>query len=670
MDVTENLKEKIKLLREEISYHSKLYYDNDSPEITDFQYDLLVRELQNLEKENPEFQDNNSPTNRIGGGVREQFSKVSHLIPMMSLENALNRDELSSFYKKLSVVTLDVNIPVVCEPKIDGLAISLLYENGRFASASTRGNGYIGEDVTRNVTKIKGLPLQLKEIIPGNFEVRGEVCMDKKSFEALNLQREEEGLSLFANPRNAAAGSLRQLDPKITEERNLKIYLYQIVNPQKIGIQTQADMLSYIDKLGLPMQGEQRLCSTEKELLSYIDFWSSKRFEHPIDTDGVVVKVNDISIRAFLGETNKAPKWAIAFKFPPEEKITKVLDIDVTVGRTGVLTPTAILEPVQLSGTTVQRASLHNNDEILRKDIRIGDYVRVRKAGEIIPEVLAVDILKRGLDSIPYKFPAKCPVCGTDVIRIATEVAVKCPNMSCPAQIKERIAYFSSRQAMDIRGLGGKISEQLINAGLIQNISDLYYLDEDSLKKLERFGEKSIANLLQSIENSKKRNLHFLINALGIPNIGEKTADDLTKRFKSLKELSYISVNSPEVLELMDGIGPIIADSLKKYFSEKHNIEIIKRLEDAGVTTTVDKNSINSNELKLKDMKFVLTGELSMSRNTATEKIRMFGGDVISSVSKKIDYVVVGNNPGSKYDKAISLNLKIINEEEFLNLIS
>ena len=665
MENNENLKSRIEALRKEIERHSKLYYENDSPVISDFQYDSLVRDLQKMEEEHPELKDASSPTVKIGGEPQERFDKVPHPQPMMSLDNALNEEELESFVKKLRASLSDENLELVCEPKIDGLAISLIYENGKFISASTRGNGYVGEDVTENVRTIVNLPLELSEEIPGRLEVRGEVCMDKKTFAALNTSRDENGLSLFANPRNAAAGSLRQLDPKITAQRKLKVFLYQVVSPEEYGIKTQDEMLSWLEKCGFPVQGEQLLCTTDEKLLGYIRAWSEKRFAHFIDTDGVVVKLNKLSLRSSLGETAKSPRWAIAFKFPPEEKITKVTDIEVTVGRTGVLTPTAVLEPVQLSGTIVQRASLHNQDEIERKDIRIGDYVKVRKAGEIIPEVLEVDFTKRSETSTPYFLPETCPVCGTKVIKIGGEVAIKCPNMSCPSQVRERISYFASRPAMNILGLGTKIIEQLITSGLVNDVSDLYYLDIYKLSSLDRMGIKSAENIISSVDKSKTRPLYALISALGIPNIGGKTATDLARAFKSLEALSETAVNEPEKIELIDGIGTVVADSINKYFSDPHNQDIIKRLEAAGVSMSDD-----SVEGKFSGKKFVLTGELtSMSRNIAAEKIRNLGGDIASSVSKKTDYVVVGDNPGSKYEKAKALNIRILSEQEFLDLL-
>lgn len=668
MENREQLQKKVRELRRTIEYHSRLYYEKDTPEISDREYDLLIRELERLEKLFPEIEDASSPTHKIGGAPQSKFEKVKHSSPMMSLSNALNKQELASFKEKLTVILKKNNIDLLCEPKIDGLAISLIYKNGVFVSASTRGNGYVGENVTENVRKLKNIPLKLKEKVDGVLEVRGEVCMDKQTFVTLNATREEQGKSLFANPRNAAAGSIRQLDPTITEKRNLKVFLYQLVDPAKYGVKTQSEMLSWLESKGFPVQGEQKLISTWESLESYIDRWSEQRFEHPIDTDGVVVKVNEIALRSTLGETTKSPRWAIAFKFPPEEKVTEILDIEVTVGRTGVLTPTAIFKPVHLSGTTVQRANLHNQDEITRKNIRIGDTVKVRKAGEIIPEVVSVDISKRPNCTVPYSMPLNCPVCGTRVIQLAGEAAIKCPNMSCPSQIRERIAYFASRPAMNIVGLGNKIIEQLIEAEMLRDISDIYYLTMEKLLSLERIGDKTASNLLRSIEKSKQRPLYALISALGIPNIGAKTATDLAREFKSLQNLADVAVNRPTLLTDVSGIGDVVIESLNKYFTNENNSLIIKKLKDAGVAMTDNLDS-DSDKI-LKGVSFVLTGELAnMSRVVASEKIRELGGNLKSSISKKVDYVLAGANPGSKYEKAVKLGIKILSEDDFMKML-
>lgn len=669
MAAPESLKKRAEELRAELNRHAELYYVQDSPEISDFEYDTLLRELINIEKEYPELLTSDSPTHRVGGSVREGFSKVSHEIPMMSLDNALNREELRSFYTKLSSSLGSGDAVVLCEPKIDGLAVSLIYEDGIFKSGATRGDGKVGEDVTANLRTIKTMPLRLKGITDGTLEVRGEICMDKKSFASLNEAREEAGEPLFANPRNAAAGSIRQLDSKVTASRNLNIYLYQIMEPERHGIKTQHEALNKLREWGLPVQGAEKLCTSQEDIESYLDVWTEERFRHMIDTDGVVVKLDDISARELLGATSKAPRWAIAYKFPPEEKLTLIKDIEITVGRTGTLTPTAVLEPVHLSGTTVQRANLHNQDDIDRKDIRIGDMAWVRKAGEIIPEVVKIEPSMRKEGSAPYIIPDICPVCGSKAERFHGEAAVKCPNKSCPAQIKEGIAHFASRAAMDIRGLGDKIVAQLVESGRVANVADLYCLTEDILVPMERMGEKSAQNIVESIRKSKERPLSALINALGIRNVGEKTAEDLAERFRSMERLQHTSVDNVAELELTDGIGPIVAESLHSFFCEPHNAKVIERLKEAGVNFAA-KESIQREGLPFEGLKFVLTGELSsMTRQEASEKIKLLGGQTSDSVSKKTSYVVSGGKPGSKYIKAQSLGVPIVDEESFIKML-
>jgi DNA ligase (NAD+) len=671
MAAPEDLRIKAEQLRVELAHHAKLYYEQDSPEISDFQYDSLVRELLKIEAEYPELVTPDSPTHRVGGAPREGFTKVEHPFPMMSLDNALNREELKIYYEKLCQTLEVAAIPVLCEPKIDGLAVSLIYEDGFFKSGATRGNGQVGEDVTPNLKTIRTMPLKLAEKIDGIVEVRGEVCMDKKDFAALNASREESGEALFANPRNAAAGSLRQLDPKITASRRLSVYLYQIIEPEKYGVSSQQEMLDKLRAWGLPVQGSEKKCTCLSDIYSYLDVWIEKRFAHPIDTDGVVVKLNELRLREGLGATSHAPRWAIAFKFPPEEKLTCVRDIEVTVGRTGTLTPTAVFDPVHLSGTIVQRASLHNQDELDRKDVRIGDMIWVHKAGEIIPEVVRVELDRRPADAVPFKIPDICPVCGSRAIRIAGEAAVKCTNVSCPAQIKEGIAHFASRQAMDIRGLGEKLIAQLVDSGKIKNVADLYSLNIMDLAMLDRMGAKSAQNIIDSVERSKERPLSALVNALGIRNVGERTARDIAERFRSLDVIARKSVEEEHAMETIEGIGVVIAESMAAFFSEPHNKEMIERLRRAGVKFEMEEPIAAKEALPWNGLKFVLTGELSsMTRTEASEKIRAFGGQTASSVSSKTDYVVVGTDPGSKYLKAKELGVTILDEEAFVNKLN
>ena len=671
MAVPESLKKRVSELRAELKRHAELYYVQDSPEITDFEYDQLLRELAAAEEKYSELRTADSPTHRVGGAPREGFVKVEHSEPMMSLDNALDKDELRSFYAKTSQALGVDSVQVLCEPKIDGLAVSLIYEDGVFVSGATRGDGRVGEDITANLRTIKSLPLILRETVSGKLEVRGEICMDKKGFALLNAAREEAGEPLFANPRNAAAGSVRQLDPKVTAVRKLKIYLYQVVDPEKHGIRSQKEMLETIGRLGLPVQGSERLCSTLEEVESYLEAWTEKRFEHPIDTDGVVVKLDDIGLRAMLGATSKAPRWAIAFKFPPEEKVTRIIDIEITVGRTGTLTPTAVLEPVHLSGTVVRRAILHNQDEIDRKDIRIGDYVLVHKAGEIIPEVIRVEKERRPEGTVPFRIPEICPVCGSGAVRLSGEAAVKCSNSTCPAQIKEGISHFASRAAMDIRGLGEKIVALLVEKGIVSDFADLYSIQAEDLIPLERMGEKSARNITEAIEKSKKRPLGALINALGIRNVGERTANDLAEKFRSLELLSETAVNKTGELESMEGIGPVIAESLRVFFLEPHNERVIRRLKEAGINMVIESPAKTREDLPWSGLKFVLTGELStMTRPEASEKIKALGGETSDSVSRKTDFVVTGEKPGSKLIKARSLGIEVLEEEDFIKRLS
>ncbi|MGI6443177.1 MAG: NAD-dependent DNA ligase LigA [Synergistaceae bacterium] len=664
-------KKRADFLREQLNRHAQLYYEKDNPEISDREYDKLFRELQNIEEAYPDLITPDSPTHRIGGEPRVGFVKVKHEIPMMSLDNAFNQEEVISFYERLEKMLSLTSPKVTCEPKIDGVAISLVYIDGLFVSGATRGNGSVGEDVTDNLKTVRTLPLKLSELIKGRLEVRGEVCIDKEDFVLLNDAREEAGEPLFANPRNAAAGSLRQLDSKVTATRKLKVYLYQIIDPQEIGVKSQMETFDKLSRLGLPIQGEQQLCKNLGEIMQYLDMWSDKRILHKIDTDGVVIKLDNIELRDVLGVTAKAPRWSIAYKFAPEEKQTLIKDIEVTVGRTGTLTPTAVFEPLHLSGTIVQRANLHNQDEINRKDIRIGDTVTVHKAGEIIPQVIGVDFSKRKGDSKPYFLPESCPVCGARTLRLPGESVLKCTNISCAAQIKERIVHFASRQAMDIKGLGDKIITQLVETKKIANIADIYSLDEPSLIVLDRVETKLAHNILKSIENSKNRPLYALINALGIRNVGEKMARVLAEKFMSLDNLMKVAAEDENKLEKMDGIGPIIAKSLSSFFTEPHNTDVIDRLRMAGVNLEATEHVEGREKLPWYGQRFVLTGTLSsMTRIQATESIVKYGGQTTENISKNTDFILVGSNPGSKYDKAVALKITVLSEEEFMERLN
>lgn len=661
-------RKRIDELRKEISRHDHLYYVLDRPEIEDDHYDRLIRELKGLEEEYPEFQSADSPTRRVGGEPLSSFEKVTHSEPMLSLDNALDISELGAFFRRVRQSLGSGDIEYICEHKIDGLAVSLFYRDGRFVRGATRGDGRTGEDVTSNLRTIRSLPLALQQDMEGEIEVRGEVFMKKEDFARINAIREDRGEPLFANPRNASAGSLRQLDPSISASRPLTLFIYHLLRPEQIGLSLQSDILQWLKASGLPVQQDNRLCPSEEEVYAYIEEWREKRHDLPYVTDGVVIKVNDRALWKDLGVTAKSPKWAIAFKYPPEEKFTQVLDIEVSVGRTGTLTPTAILEPVHLSGTVVRRASLHNQDEVARKDVRIGDTVRVRKAGEIIPEVISVDRDRRKGDEVPFRMPEKCPECGSSVVRIPGEVAIRCPNISCPAQLREGILHFASRQGMDIRGLGEKIIEMLIREGLVKNVADLYFLNTSELESLERMGERSASNLLESLERSKTRPLANLINALGIRYVGSKASEILADEFLDIASLASAG---EERLAGLEGIGPRIAASIVAYFRDPQNLSMLSQLKEAGVSMEEEKDK-GTEELPplFEGMRVVFTGELSsMPRGEAEGIVKKLGGKTSSSVSSNTSLLVVGSEPGSKYSKAQELHVRIADEEEFLEMI-
>ncbi|MDR3353415.1 MAG: NAD-dependent DNA ligase LigA [Synergistaceae bacterium] len=660
-------------LRREIAINDELYYVKDSPLIEDHEYDGLLRELEAIEDAFPDLAGPDSPTRRVRGAPRSEFSKVVHEEPMLSLDNALDMDELDSFLERAGRAILaegwsELGAEWVCEPKIDGLAVSLIYEDGVFQRASTRGDGTVGEDVTNNVRTIRSLPLRLARMKNGVVEVRGEVCMAREDFAELNRLREEAEEPLFANPRNAAAGSLRQLDHKVTASRKLRIYLYHVRNARDLGIKNQSGLLEWLGEEGLPTHGHDRLCSCRDDITRYLGEWGSERFSNSVNTDGVVLKLNDLALRERLGNTSKAPRWAIAFKFPPEEKRTRVLDIEISVGRTGALTPTANLEPISLSGTTVRRASLHNQDEINRKDIRVGDFVWVHKAGEIIPEVIRVDESARTGSETPFVIPPVCPVCGAEAVHLPTEAAIRCPNRSCPAQLQEGILHFVSRNCMDINGIGEKLARQLIDKKLVQNVADLYDLKAEDLAGLDRMGDKSAAKLIEAIAASKSRPLPMLINALGIRNTGKKTASDIAGRFRDIDSL--IAASEDE-LAAMDGVGPVIAASIRSFLADERNVSVIDRLRKAGVNmSSGDADTgpqIQSGALAGK--RIVFTGELSsMPRAEAEHLAESLGARTSGGVSKKTDLLVAGDNPGGKYSKALGLGIEIWDEAAFLRV--
>lgn len=644
------------------------YYVLDQPTVPDHVYDKMLHELLAIEQEYPDLIYPDSPTQRVGGEILKGFNKVEHRYPMLSLGNAFSEADLKSFDERVRQSIGD-NFSYVCELKIDGLAISLMYDNGLFVRGATRGNGSVGEDITENLKTVHSIPLRLKE--PVTIEVRGECYMPKKSFTNLNKVRAEQGEELFANPRNAAAGSLRQLDPKVAAKRNLSTFIYAIGGSgEDYGLASHSDALDYLDQLGFNTNQERKRCQTIEEVFAYIQEWTEKRPNLIYEIDGIVVKVDRYDQQQELGNTVKAPRWSIAYKFPAEEVMTKVLDIDLTVGRTGVVTPTAILEPVQVAGTTVQRATLHNENIIHEKDIRIGDAVIIRKAGDIIPEVKQVLFDQRPEGLEPFTMPTHCPACGSELVRIDDEVALRCVNPSCFAQVAEGLSHFVSRNAMNIDGVGERVVSQLLREGLVKDVSDLYTLNKEELIALERMGEKSAQNLLDAIEASKKNSLERLLFGLGIRHVGAKAARLLAEEFESIDALMDATVEQlTEVFE----IGDKMADSIVMYFEKEEVRELIERLRQLGVNVYYTGKKINTEEIDsvFNGKTIVLTGKLSqLNRSEAQKKIEELGGKVTGSVSKKTDLVIAGEDAGSKLTKAEQLGIEVWNEERLIEELS
>lgn len=644
----------------EINYHNDLYYNQDNPEIDDFQYDRLLRELEDIETEYPQLINSDSPTQKVGGSAGEKFSEVIHKVPMESLHDSFSYDELRDFDRKVREVA---TAPMyVVEPKFDGLSVSVEYVNGVLSRASTRGDGTVGEDVTENILTIKSLPHRLKNA-PPYLEVRGEVYMSFESFYALTEKQEENEEKTFKNPRNAAAGSLRQKNSKITAQRNLDIFIFNIQQIEGKEINSHSQSLDYLKSLGLPVSFYNVYNSIE-EVIEKIETIGNDRGEFPFAIDGAVVKVNDFDLRKILGSTAKFPRWAEAYKYPPEEKTTTLLDIEINVGRTGVLTPVGIFEPILLAGTTVSRATLHNMDFINEKRICIGDRVLVRKAGEIIPEVLSV--AEHNVNSKPYNFPKLCPSCNSPVMRQEGEAAIRCTNPECPAQLMRHLIHFVSRDAMNIDGLGPAVLEQLVAVGLVNSPSDLYKLKFEDIAVLEKKGEKSADNLLSAIENSKDNELYRLIFALGIPHIGLKAAKLLSEYFSSIENIESADVESVCKIE---GFGQIMAESLVQFFSLESTKQLINELKSLGVKMPPVIKEKGSNKFEGKT--FVLTGTLpTMKRSDAAKIIEDNGGKTSSSVSKKTDFVLAGDAAGSKLTKAQNLGITILTEDDFFDLLN
>lgn len=662
------IQQRIEELKEQLNRWSHEYYVEDKPTATDAEYDKAYHELVALEVEHPEFVTPDSPTQRVGGEVLDQFQKVTHRNPMLSLSNAFSKEDLEEFDARLRKLT-NRAIEYVCELKIDGLSIALTYQNGQLVLGATRGDGTTGEDVTGNVRTIKSVPLSLKE--PWNIEVRGECYMPKKSFVALNQSREEEGLEVFANPRNAAAGSLRQLDPKIAAKRNLSVFLYSSPSVEELNVSTQEELLEKMAEIGFVTNPERLKCQTIDEVWNYIETIAAKRPDLPYEIDGMVIKVNDFVAQEEIGFTVKAPRWAIAYKFPAEEAQTVVRDIEWTVGRTGVVTPTAVMDPVQLAGTTVRRASLHNIDLIKERDIRLEDTVVIHKAGDIIPEVTRVILEKRPETSKAYEFPTTCPVCHEKLEHLEEEVAIRCLNPKCPAQLTEGLSHFVSRNAMNMSGIGPRVIKQLFEEGLVMDVADLYKLTLDQLLALDKVQQKSAENILEAIEKSKENSLERLLTGLGIRHVGTKAAKELAQHFKTMTALQEASIE--QLLEI-DGLGDIIAYSVKTYFEQPSVQELIQELQDSGVNMTylgVTKDDSAASGHVLSGKTVVLTGTLEqLTRQDAKEKLESLGAKVTGSVSKKTDVVIAGHSAGSKLTKANDLGIEVWSEQQFLDSLA
>ncbi|KIH70215.1 NAD-dependent DNA ligase LigA [Salinicoccus roseus] len=651
------MEEKIKALQDKLNRYNYEYHVLDDPTIPDSEYDRLLHELIALEEQYPEFKSDTSPTVRVGGEVLSRFEKVAHDTPMLSLGNAFNEEELWAFDKRVREAVGDVEY--MCELKIDGLAVSLKYESGRFVQGTTRGDGTVGENITANLRTIRAIPLTLDR--PLSFEVRGEAYMPKSSFEKLNEEKEQNGDTPFQNPRNAAAGSLRQLDPKLAAKRNLSIFLYSVNDLTELEAETQSEALDELDRAGFRTNRERRLVSSIDEVLEYIEYWENHRNDLEYDIDGIVIKVNAFSGQEEMGYTAKSPRWAIAYKFPAEEVVTDLIDIELTVGRTGAITPTAILKPVRVAGTTVARASLHNHELIEEKDIRINDKVVIRKAGDIIPEVVR-PILEERTDQEIYEAPTKCPGCGHATVKLEDEVAIRCINPGCPAQLVEGMIHFVSRSAMNIDGLGEKVVRQLFDAGLIKDVGDIYALTYDDLIPLERMGDKKIENLLSAIEASKENPLRKLLVGLGIRFLGTKASELIAREFGSMETI--MEQPKERFIEIPE-IGEKIADSIVTYTAHPDFRELIDKLARYGVNMTEEVQEASSGALA--GMTFVLTGKLAeLTRNEAKSMIEDAGGKVTGSVSSKTDVVVAGEDAGSKLEKAQSLGVTVWNEQEFI----
>jgi len=662
-------KERIGQLRSEINHHNYRYYVLDSPEISDAEYDELMRELEQLEEQYPQFLTPDSPTQRVGAAPVEAFGVVEHPSPLLSLGNVFSTKELLAWYTRTLKLADREQFDFVGEHKIDGLAVALTYVDGQLTTGATRGDGFRGENITQNLRTIRSIPLSVPKEAPTRFEVRGEVFLPKAGFNKLNQERAEEGLPLFANPRNAAAGSVRQLDPRITAKRPLDIYIYMLGDTEgETTPPTHWETMEYLKSLGFKVNPNNALLTSIDEVEEFHHTWVEKRESLPYEADGIVVKLNSLDLHERLGDIGREPRWAIAYKFPAVQGTTRLIDIGISIGRTGTLNPYAILESVSVGGVTIKQAALHNEDDIRRKDIRIGDTVIIQRAGEVIPQVVGPVVSKRTGQERLFTMPSNCPVCGSEVVRPEGEVMSYCTNVACPAQVQHRLGHFVSRGGMDIRGIGESISATLLKEGLVKDVADLYDLHNkyDQLVKLEKMADKNVTNMFDAIEKSKERSLSRVIFALGILHIGEEMAGLLANYFGSIDKLADAST---EELLSIPAVGPKLADSVVAFFRQKENLDIIARLRKAGVRLE-EEEAVKPEEMPLAGQEFVITGRLeAFSRQEAEAQVKALGGSTGSSVTKKTTYLVVGTEPGSKLARAQALGTKQLTEEEFLRLL-
>ena len=664
-----DIENKIKKLREVISHHDRKYYAENRPEVSDQEYDRLMKELQRLEESHPKSITPDSPTQRVSGEIQRGFKTVEHKVPMLSMDNTYSADEIREFDKRVKKNLGVDRLDYVVELKIDGVSISLLYEKGRFIQGATRGDGFKGDEITINLKTIRSLPLSVSvgkgARLPNAFEARGEAYIPRKTFLKINKEKEKKGEEVFANPRNAASGSLKLLDSSLAAKRHLDMWIYGLGYAEGSSFKTQYEAINFLKDAGFRTNLHIKKYHSIEDVIKYCNEWEDKKDSLDYDIDGMVIKVDSFSYQKRLGQTSKSPRWMIAYKFPAERKETRLEDIIVQVGRTGTLTPVAVLKPIELSGSTVSRATLHNQDEIMRKDIRIGDRVIIEKAGEIIPQVVEALKNKRTGKEKRFSMPKKCPICGSVVESIKNEVALRCENLGCPAQLKERIEHFASRQAMDIEGMGEAIVTQLVDKKMVEDYGDIYYLKHDEVGGLERMADKSASNLIDAIKKSKLSSLNRLIFGLGIRHVGVRAAWILAARFGSLEGIASLDI---EELEKINEIGPIMAKSIHAFFRSKENKKVIEKLRKAGVNTSWRLEAGGSKVLDGKT--FVVTGSLeTFSREAIEELIRTHGGNASSSVSKKTDFLVAGKEPGSKLDKAKKLGVRIISEDEFKKMI-